>query len=235
MDRRHFLIAGSGMLLSACAPGKPLGVYEPTEVPAPQFKAGQEWVHRRIDGFNQLPRGILTTRVEEANSDRIRIITRDEHGRLLDDALFSAPGIQHGGTLSEEGPIIGRIENAWRRYDFPLVAGKRWGDRFYVDRIDGMGSRNFVQVSTAVEGWEEVELDGRRHRALILRRSWNLDRRSFWQGTLFREETEWYAPAIGAPIRWETREEFYEGYRPLAFSNLVKGNWFVYRLQSFRL
>jgi hypothetical protein len=235
MKRREFLIAGSGVLLSACAPSKPLGVYETTEVPAPKFRAGQEWVHRRTDGFNQLPRGVLTRRVEEANADRIRMVTTDENGRILDDAVFSSPGVQHSGTLSEEGPIIGRIQTAWRRYDFPLVAGKRWQDRFYIDRTDGQGGRNFVQLSTWVEGWEEVELDGRMHRALIIRRDWNLDRRSFWQGTLYRRETEWYAPAIAAPVRWVTREEYIEAYRVSLFSSLAQGDWFIYRLESFKL
>ncbi|HKO88373.1 MAG TPA: hypothetical protein VJU83_07625 [Burkholderiales bacterium] len=234
MNRRTFLGAAGAAFLVGCAPSKPLGVYETTEVGAPAWKTGQSWTYRRTDGFNNLPRGILTRSVTRAEPGRIELVTVNEHNAVLDHAVFTEPGIQVAGTLSEEGPVIGRIDPRWRRYDFPLVAGKRWSDNFYLHRTDNQGTRNYVQVTTRVEGWEEINVAGRPYRALILRRSWNLGPRSFFDGTLYREETEWYVPNLGATGRWETTEEYFRGRTPFG-ATMANGDRFLYVLESTTL
>ena len=234
MDRRTFVAGMGAVALAGCAPAKPLGVYETTEVPAPAWKPGTRWTYKRTDRFTKLSRGTLTRSVVAVENGRFRLTTLNENGVLLDDAIFTEPGIQIAGTLSEEGPMIGGFDPLWRRYDFPLVTGKRWKDRFYINRTDNQGQQNFVQLSSWAEGWENIEVGGQTHRAIILRRSWNLGPRSFWNGTLYRDEIEWYIPQLGAPARWITTEEYYYGptYR---LSDLVKGDHFLYLLENFHL
>ena len=53
MNRRAFLAAGGALALGACAAPR-LGEYEPTVVEAPQWRAGDSWTFRRIDGYNGL-------------------------------------------------------------------------------------------------------------------------------------------------------------------------------------
>jgi hypothetical protein len=233
MARRHFLSAAAALGvggLSACAT-KPRGVLESTEVPESALHAAQHWIYRRTDGFNGLPRGILTRQVLSADAQGIRIQTTNENGAILDNALFASPGTQLEGTMSEDGPVTGRMQPGWRRYDFPLVSGKRWSQNFYLHRTDLGGTRNYVYVDTRVEGWEDVNAGGKTYRALVLRRFFDLDKKNHWQGTLYRNDLEWYAPALGAPVRLHTREEFYYTPQP-RMSELTSGDWFIYELQS---
>lgn len=234
MDRRTFLTGVGCAALVGCAAPKPLGTYETTEVSAPAWKPGTTWTFKRTDRFTKLPRGTLTRGVAAAENGRLRLVTSNERQVIIDDAIFTEPGIQISGTLSEEGPMIGGYDPFYRRYDFPLVSGKRWDDRFYINRTDNQGNQNFVQIWTQVEGWENIDVAGQSYRAIVLRRGGNLGPRSFWNGTLYRDEIEWYVPKLGAAGRWVTSEEYYYGptYR---LSDLVKGDHFLYVLESFNL
>jgi len=229
MNRRHFLSAAGALALSACA-AKPRGVYEPTEVPQPVLRAGERWVYKRTDGFNGLPRGLLTREVLSADAQSIRIRMSNENNAVLDEALFASPGLQLEGTMSEEGPMTGRMDPPWRRYDFPLVSGKSWSQNFYLHRTDMGGTRNYIYVSTQVEGWEDVSVGGKTYRALVLRRYFDLDKKDHWHGTLYRRDLEWYVPALHAPVRLHTREEFYLISSRKA--TLMPGDWFIYELQN---
>lgn len=230
MNRRHFLSAAGALALGACAAPKPRGAYELTEVPEPMLRPGGRWVYKRTDGYNGLPRGLLTREVLSADAQGIRIRMSNENNAVLDEALFSSPGIQLEGTMSEDGPLTGRMDPGWRRYDFPLVSGKRWEQNFYLHRTDLGGTRNYVYVSTQVEGWEDVKVGNKIFRALVLRRFFNLGQKSHWEGTLYRKDLEWYVPALHGPVRLHTEEEFY--YRPPPyFGQLMNGNRFIYELQ----
>ena len=55
---------------------------------------------------------------------------------------------------------------------------------------------------------------------------------SFWESTLYRYETEWYAPALRSFVRLETREEFYR-QRQRGLGALENGDRFIYELLSF--
>jgi hypothetical protein len=125
MDRRAFLAAGGALALGACAAPR-LGEYEPTVVEAPQWRAGDSWTFRRIDGYNGLPRDVLTRTVSAVSPSGIRFITVDQNGATRDDTLFEAPGVQVSGLLSEDGPIAGLFEPRLVLYDFPLHSGKEW-------------------------------------------------------------------------------------------------------------
>lgn len=235
MKRRTFLLSAGALALAGCAVRpKPLGVYDITEVEAPVYRVGDRWTYRRTDGYNGLPRGILTRAVTAVGDDGISIQTKDEHGRLIDDAQFVEPGLQLAGTFSEDGPITGRCNPPYRKYDFPLVSGKRWQQSFYLQRTDPWGVRNYVTASLYAEGWEDIEIAGKPYRAIIVRRSLNLGEKSFFEGTMYRYETEWYAPALRGFVRMETREEYYR-QRAQVMGGSENGDRFIYELQSFEL
>jgi hypothetical protein len=236
MNRRNFLAAAGALTLAGCAAPAPRGVYETTEIPAPGYRVGDTWTYRRRDAYNGLPRGMLTRSVTAMDDRGIHISTRNEHGNIIDDAIFQAPGLQLAGTFSEDGPMIGRCDPPYRRYDFPLVAGKRWRQDFYLHRTDLGGTRNYVDTSMYAEGWEDIAVGDRSYHALILRRQLNLGQKSFFEGDMYRYETEWYAPAVRSFVRWHTREEFYRlgGGRRGGGLTLENGDRFIYELESYQ-
>lgn len=233
MNRRNFLISAGALAVVGCASRPtPRGVYEITEVEAPVYRVGDRWVYRRTDGYNGLARGTLSYTVMAVGENNLHIEVLDENGRLIDDARYAAPGLQVSGTFSEDGPVTGRCDPPYREYDFPLVAGKQWRQNLYLQRTDPWGTRNYVSASCYTEGWVEVEVAGQTHRALIIRRSLNLGQKSFFEGTMYRYETEWYVPALRGFARMETREDYYRR-RSQVMGISDNGDRFLYELQSF--
>jgi hypothetical protein len=230
MDRRAFLTAGGALALAACAT-PPRGDYEATVVEAPQWRPGDSWTFRRIDGYNGLPRNVLTRTVSAVSPSGIRFVTVDENGSVRDDALFEAPGVQVSGTLSEDGPIAGVFEPRLLVYDFPLQSGKEW--RQQLNRVYGSGFRSYMSHSSRAEGWENVATGGRSYRALVIRRFFNFGPRdSFtYYRPLYHEETEWYVPELRGPA--SLRSDEWYGAPPGSFT--WPGYRFVYTLELFRL
>lgn len=230
MDRRAFLSAGGALALAACAAPR-RGDYEGTLVEAPQWRAGDSWTFRRIDGYNGLPRNVLTRTVSAVSPGGIRFVTVDENGATHDDALFEAPGVEVSGVLSEDGPIAGMFEPRLVVYDFPLYSGKEWRQGLY--RIYGSGFRSYLSHSSRAEGWEDVAMAGRTYRALLIRRMFNLGPRDSFTPyrPLYREETEWYVPELRGPASLRSNEWY--AAPPGRFT--WPGYRFVCTLESFRL
>lgn len=231
MDRRTFLAAGGALALTACAT-PPRGVYDVTAVSAPQWRPGDSWTFRRTDGYNKLPRGVLTRTVEGITPQGIRFITRDEVGRPLYEGLFEPAGVELAGTLSEDGPVRGTFTPPLVIYDFPLTAGKQWQQT--IVRVDGNGFRTRMTTSMRVEGWEDIRTADKSYRALIIHRRFNLGPKDSFTGPMYRDELEWYAPELRGPVHMLTDEWFLER-RDWFLGAIMPGDRFVYELQSFRL
>ena len=229
MKRRTFLTASSALLLSACAT-PPRGGFDATEVPAPQWRVGDSWTFRRSDGYNSLPRGVLTRTVESVDRNGIRFVTTNEAGGVLDDALFESPGIEKSGTLSEDGPVKGVFTPPLRIYDFPLVSGKRW--RQSLVRTDANGFRTGTSVSVRIEGWEEARAGDKGYRALVIRRNFMLGPKDSFSGILHREEVEWYVPELRGAARMQVAEVISARRNVHA---RIPGDRFLYALEVFRL
>lgn len=234
MKRRTFLAAGGALLLSACAT-PPRGGFDATEVPAPQWRAGDSWTFRRTDGYNGVPRGVLTRTVESVDRNGIRFVTRNEAGSVLDEALFESPGVELSGTLSEDGPVKGVFTPPLRMADYPLVSGKEW--RQSLVRTDANGFRTAMTASVRVEGWEEARALDKRYRALVIRRNFILGPKdsfigSSFSGILYREEVEWYVPELRGAARMQVTE--FIATRGILHA-WAPGDRFLYALENFRL
>ena len=231
MKRRTFLAAGSALLLSACAT-PPRGSFDATVVPAPQWRVGDSWTFRRTDGYNGVPRGVLTRLVESVDKNGIRFVTRNEVGSVLDEAQFESPGIEISGTLSEDGPVKGVFSPHLRVVDYPLVSGKEW--RQSIIRTDANGFRTPMAASVRIEGWEQARAGGKSYRALIVRRNFVLGEKdpfvgSSFSGILHREEVEWYVPELRGAARIQVTEFI------LTRHAWIPGDRFLYALENFRL
>lgn len=234
MKRRTFLAAGGALLVSACAT-PPRGGFDATEVPAPQWRVGDSWTFRRTDGYNGVPRGVLTRTVESVDQNGIRFVTTNEAGSVLDEALFESPGIEISGTLSEDGPVKGVFTPPLRMVDYPLASGKQW--RQSLVRTDANGFRTAMTASVRIEGWEEARAGDKRYRALVIRRNFILGPTNSFIGTstygnLHREEVEWYVPELRGAARMQVTEFI---ATPRMRHAWVPGDRFLYALETFRL
>src|SRR3989304_499331 len=83
-------------------------------------------------------------------------------------------------------------------------------------RTDSSQSRYYLTASARVEGWEEVLIGGRAHRAIIVRRTLRLGPTPAHDGNLHREELEWYVPELraGARLRIFEWEDFVNHITP---------------------
>lgn len=234
MKRRTFLTAGSALVLSACAT-PPRGGFDATEVPAPQWRVGDSWTFRRTDGYNGVPRGVLTRSVESVDQNGIGFVTRNEAGSVLDEALFESPGIEISGTLSEDGPVKGVFTPPLRMVDYPLASGKEW--RQSLVRTDANGFRTPMTASVRIEGWEQARAGDKSYRALVIRRNFILGPNnafigSMYYGILHREEVEWYVPELRGAARMQVTEFINTRRTRHAW---VSGDRFLYALEMFRL
>jgi hypothetical protein len=206
MKRRTFLGAGAALFVSACAvpPRGGVASTDAAQVPAPQWRTGDSWTYSRTDGFNGLPRGELTRTVESVDGKGLRLVTRSDAGTLIDDALFTAPGIELSGTLSEDGPVKGRFSEPLRVSDFPLAPAKAWQQALV--RTDGNGFHTQISLSVRIEGWEDVRAADRLWRALVIRRIFVLGQKNAFSGITRREEVEWYVPEVRGAARIQVTE-----------------------------
>jgi hypothetical protein len=230
MDRRSFLCAGGAFLLSACAT-QPRGAAESTQVPAPPWRVGDSWTYRRVDGYNSLPRGLLTRQVRAVEPNGLRFVTTDEAGRVHDDALFLAPGIQTFGTLSEDGPVVGAFTPPLTIYDFPLYSGKAWRQQLH--RTDANGYRTYMTAGCQVEGWEDVPTPTRNYRAIVVHRQFMLGPKDPFTPPLYRDETEWYVPELRGAAALHSSEWWY--YPHIGLFQTEPRDRFVSSLETFQL
>ena len=230
-DRRKFLAASGALALAGCATER-LGSYELMQVPAPSWRVGDRWTYRRTDFYTKLDAGSVTREVVAVGPAGVRLVTRTVDGRTLDDATYAAPGVEVSGNLSEDSPdVAGTLRPPFERYAFPLASGKRWRQR--MTRTDAGGFRDSLSASTRVEGWETVAAGGREVRAILIRREFNLGPKDSFTGSLYRYETEWYAPELGGPARLEIEEWFREKSHDFFFHSLTPGARYLYELVSF--
>jgi hypothetical protein len=232
--RRRFLSATGAVALVGCAT-QPLGTAEPTSVPAPDWKPGDEWTYRRTDRFTKLDAGSpVARRVVEVGPAGIRIPETTASNTFINNALFANPNAMLSGTLSEFGPMTGRFEPPLQYYDFPLVSGKRWSQR--LNRIDSGGFRYFMTLDGSVEGWETFEVASRKVRALAIRRYFMLGQLppglGMSLGNSFRWDLEWYAPEIGSFVTLDRRER-YQPERNRLMAD-APSDWYLLQLESFK-
>ena len=226
--RRTFLLAGAAAL-AACAAQKPMGVAESVEVPVPRWPVGRKWVYRRTDLYTKLAAGVLTREIVGRADAGYHVVTRDEAGRVFDDARYSGPGRLLSGTLSQDGPVRGSFEPPLLIYDFTMVSGKTWSQSF--SRTDADGFRTAASVSTKVEGWETVTAGGREYPSIIIQRRYNLGPKDAFHGNSLRDELEWYAPELGGAARLRISESYYETLNSLGLPR--PGARYLYELESF--
>lgn len=197
--------------------------------------AGETYVYRLSNGYNNEARAQITYRVEKVDADRIAVsVSADSPG--VDTArteIYTSNGNWLRRTLiSHDQPREFEFSPGYPAYAFPLDPGKSWSVR--VNATDpATGRRNSVRVDGKVLGNERIRVPAGEFDTVKVRRTVYA---GDWDG--FRQETtiteiEWYAPALGRAVRSESKSGYMDTSRCGRFGcEIVRGDWNVYELLS---
>jgi hypothetical protein len=203
---RSILLAAVSLLAASCATqlpqAPPSGVG--AEVSAPQPKAGSFWRYAVVDGFTRIPRDTVEYRVAGIDADVVTVNVSTN--RQQSTELYSRDGnwLRRPATNLQEFTF----SPAYRAFDFPLTAGKRWNAR--ATATDPADGRSFpVRIEARVLGWEKIRVPAGEFDALKVRRHVFVD---YWvqgdRGQSVIMETDWYAPALQQIVRREATSQY---------------------------
>ena len=195
--------------------------------------AGDTYVYRVYNAYNNEVRGQIRYRVDQVDADRIAVsVTTDTPAAgAARTEVYTKEGnwLRHPVTNHDQ-PVEYEFAPVYPAYVFPLDAGKFWSLR--VTAVDpASGRRNSMRVDGEVLGSERISTPaGAFDTIKIKRRVYAGD----WDG--FRRETniteiDWYAPALGRPVRSESKSGYLDPSRcGRGKCEPIRGDWNVFEL-----
>ena len=199
--------------------------------------AGDTYVYRVLNAYNNEVRGQVTYRVDNVDADRVTVSVSPDHPSLgvphtdvftRDDNWLRHPLINH------DMPVEYNFSPAYPAYMSPLDPGKSWSMR--VSAINPTsGRRNSVRVDGDVLGTERITTPaGAFDTIKVKRKVYAGD----WDGFTFETnivETDWYAPALGRPVRTERNSSYIDPQKCAASSACapIRGDWNVFELVTY--
>jgi hypothetical protein len=203
---RIILAAASLLLLGACATQlpqtPPAGMS--AEISAPQLRPGSVWRYAVSDGFTKLSRGTIEYRVSSVGANDVTMEVSSDGQQRTEMYTRDGNWLMRPATNMQ----VFSYNPAYRAFDFPLVAGKRWKSRSTAtDPADG---RSFpVRIEGEVLGWERIKVPAGEFDTLKIQRLVFLD---YWlqgeRGESVIRETDWYAPSLNQVARRETTSQY---------------------------
>ena len=176
---------------------------------------GDTYVYRISNGYNSEVRGNINYRVEKADSDRVQVaVTTDT----------PSAGSARTEIYTKNGNWVRRplaSHDQIREFEFsqplpvyvpPAGAAGSWSVR--VDALEpSTGRRNSVRVDSEVQGNERVTVPAGTFDTIRIKR-WTYV--GDWDGFLREtriEETDWYAPALGRPVKTDSKSSWQDTSR----------------------
>jgi hypothetical protein len=195
--------------------------------------AGDTYVYRIVNGYNNETQGQISYRVDKAEADRIVMsVTTERPGvQLATTEIFTPDGkwLRHP-VINRDQPVEYEFAPAYPSYEFPLEPGKKWSTR--VDaKNPASGKRNSVRVDARVSGAERIRVPaGEFDTIKIIRTVYAGDAELPKQETTITE-TEWYAPSLGRSVRLASNSGYVDSslFYQYAF---VRGDWNIFELVS---
>jgi hypothetical protein len=191
--------------------------------------AGDTYVYRISNGYNNELRGKVSYRVAKVDADRVEVaVTTDT----------PSAGLARTEVYTKDGNWLRRVlvnHDQLREYDFapalPVYADSgSWSVR--VDAVDpASGKRNSVRVDGEVIGRERITVPaGTFDTIKIRRRVYAGDWDGFMRETQI-DELDWYAPQLGRPVRSETKSSWQDISRcSRGVCPYFRGDWNVLEL-----
>ena len=197
--------------------------------------AGDTFVYRVINGYNNEARGQIRYRIDKVDADRIVVLVTTDNPALgpARTEVYTKEGnwLRHP-VINHDQPVEYEFAQAYPAYVLPLDSGNSWSMR--VNATDpASGRRNSVRVDGAVLGSERISTPaGVFDTIKVRRRVYAGD----WDGFRFETnitETDWYAPALGRAARMESNSSYMHPERcgdQLSACTPIRGDWHVFEL-----
>ena len=204
-----------------------------TSVAAPA--AGDVYVYRVINGYSGEVRGNMEYRVDGVDARTITMSVVPQSNLLMEPhtEVYTPDGNWLRHPIVNHGvPVEYEFNPPYPAYEFPLSTEKRWSTRVNATN-PANGARANVRVDGAVIGSERVTVPAGTFDTIKVRRyvyagDWD----GFRQPTNITE-TDWYAPALGRPVRREYTSQYIDlGRSRGKGSQWTHGDWTVQELVS---
>jgi hypothetical protein len=199
--------------------------------------AGDTYVYRVINAYNNEVRGEMNYRVDKVEADRVTMSVTASHPSLgashtvvyaKDDNWLRHPLINH------DMPVDYNFSPAYPAYMAPLDTGKSWSTRVNATN-PASGRSNSVRVDADVLGSERITTPAGAFDTIKVKRVvYAGDWESFISETNIIE-TDWYAPALGRAVRTERNSSYMDPQkcgRPASACTGVRSDWHVFELVS---
>lgn len=177
--------------------------------------AGDAYVYRIFNGYNNEVRGTVSYRIENSQADRIQAaVATDTPGA----------GIERTEVYAKNGNWLRRAlasHDQLRDFEFarplPVYVPPADSDGSWSARVDARdaasGKRNSVRVDAKVLGNERITVPAGTFDTVKIKRYTYLgDWDNFLRETQI-EETDWYAPSLGRPVRSESKSSWQDTSR----------------------
>jgi hypothetical protein len=199
--------------------------------------AGDTFAYRVSNGYNNEARGQIQYRIDKIDADRITVSVSID---------VPALGLPHTEIYTNEGnwlrhpltnhdqPVEYEFSPPYPAYVFPLEAGKSWSLRVTAAN-PASGQRNSVRVDGEVLGTERITtpagaFDTIKVRRIVYAGDWENFRR---ETTIV--ETDWFAPALGRPVRTESNSKYFDLSRCCRGPfDPIRGDWSIFELVEAR-
>jgi hypothetical protein len=230
MDRRSFLFATGGALLSGCAS---MGDESGPTAAAPVYRVGDRWTYSGLDGFRRAP--ITWEEVHEvigvdAQGIAIRVTQKGPTINTSRTERLMAPGLVVQGAMFDSETR--KFQVPLERYRFPLAPGARWSQ--FISNVDeSTRQEGTINNSRSVGGWSKVTVPAGEFDTILVRDFSRLDDETpFRFATALNYQIRW-SPAVGAPVR-EVRQATYREKNQGMFAVEHQSQDAVVELTSFR-
>ena len=200
---------------------------------APLPVAGDTYVYRVINAYNNEIRGQLSYRVDKTEADRItQSVSADQPGmRAAATEILTPDGKWLRHTIVNHDRLVDyAFSPAYPSYEFPLDTGKEWSTRVNAVNAETATSHS-LRIDATVVGTERIRVPAGEFDTIKIRRSvYAGDSANYLHLTetnIF--ETEWFAPALGRTVRIARNS----GYLDLSRgprSRVMRGDWEIHEL-----
>lgn len=198
---------------------------------------GDTYTYRLVNGYNKEARAQVRHEVSGTGSDGITI-------RITPDSAEA--GSQHTVVVTPEGnwlrhlveshgqKVEYRFATAYPAYVFPLDTGKTWSVWVRAN-VPGEARGRNVRVDGRVMGAERIRVPAGEFDTIRIRRVVYPGDVDFMLGQTTVTETDWYAPALGRPVRTERRSIWMDQALCGQFPPCeARGDWDIYELVEAR-
>jgi hypothetical protein len=201
--------------------------------------AGDTYLYRLVNGYNAEPLGQVRYRVEKVEPGRVTLAVSPEGSATRSARTVVTTG--EGNWLQHEVESHGNaveyvFDKAYPAYVFPLDPGKSWSVRVPAKAPGANKSSRSVRVDGKVIGTERIRVPAGEFETVKVRRlvyAGDHGDPHFAQNETQITEIDWYAPALGRPVRTERRSGWLDMSQCSGRDGggcEFRGNWDIYEL-----